>query len=119
MWIPKTISAADKAAITVTSADIASGDNVTPYGIAYLPPKDEKAVCIQIGNTNYMLGVCKSPPIGIERGEIGLYSSGGASIVLKNDGRVLINGREPEFGNDSEETEERGEGGESEAGQGE
>ena len=34
----------------------------------------------------------------LSEGELMLYSKGGASIVLKNDGRVLINGRE--YGND-------------------
>ena len=34
----------------------------------------------------------------LDEGELMLYSKGGASIVLKNDGRVLINGRE--YGND-------------------
>jgi len=31
---------------------------------------------------------------GLQEGEVKLSSAGGASIVLKNDGRVLINGRE-------------------------
>ncbi len=35
---------------------------------------------------------------GLEPGEVMLYSKGGASIVLKNNGSVLINGRE--VGND-------------------
>ena len=30
----------------------------------------------------------------LEEGELMLYSKGGASIVLKNDGRVLVNGKE-------------------------
>lgn len=94
MWIPKTVSAADRITGSVTSADNAGGCNVNPYGIAYVPPKGEKAMIVQIGNSNYLLGVCKESPIELERGEIAMYSSGGASIVLKNDGRVLINGTE-------------------------
>ncbi len=39
-----------------------------PYGIAYAPPVGSQSVVLP-------------------------YSAGGASIVLKNDGRVLINGR--------------------------
>ena len=30
----------------------------------------------------------------LQEGELMLYSKGGASIVLKNDGRVLVNGQE-------------------------
>ena len=43
------------------------------------------------------LGVLHSGS-GLEPGEVMLYSKGGASIVLKNNGSVLINGRE--VGND-------------------
>ena len=32
--------------------------------------------------------------VSVQAGEVMLYSKGGASLVLKNDGRVLINGRE-------------------------
>ena len=39
------------------------------------------------------LGVIGSAD-GLEEGEIMLRSKGGASLVLKNDGRVLVNGRE-------------------------
>ena len=40
------------------------------------------------------LGVIAAPPEPLEPGEVMLYSAGGASIVLKNNGKVLINGRE-------------------------
>ncbi len=95
MWIPKTISAVyDKLTATVSSYDGSGSEACTPYGIAYIPKKGEKTLSVQVGNTNYILGVCKTPPLELSEGEIGLYSSGGASIILKNDGRVLINGRE-------------------------
>ena len=101
MWIPKTISeSGEKLTGAVTSADTVSGETVAPFGIAYAPLHGEKALSVQIGNTNYILGVCRTPPTELSPGEIGLYSSGGASIVLKNDGRVLINGREFESGGD-------------------
>ncbi len=48
------------------------------------------SVCVSLG----VLGQEQS----LSEGELMLYSKGGASIVLKNDGRVLINGRE--YGND-------------------
>ena len=51
MWIPKTISTTfDKLTASVVSFDTISGETVTPYGIAYVPQKGEKAVSLQIGN---------------------------------------------------------------------
>ena len=63
-----------------------------PYGIAYVPPIGEKSVVLPLDSGEICLGVI-SPAKGLNPGEIMLYSSGGASIVLKNDGRVLINGQ--------------------------
>lgn len=65
---------------------------VLPYGMIYSIPKGEKAITIPIGNTAACLGVLK-PNENLEVGEVMLYSAGGASIILKNDGSVLINGR--------------------------
>lgn len=64
-----------------------------PYGIASMPPSGEKAVVLPLDGTEVSLGVMADTS-GLEDGEIRLCSRGGASIVLKNDGRVLINGRE-------------------------
>ena len=101
MWIPKNASAADdKLSGMVTSGDMTVGETVAPYGIAYSPKSDEKAVILQIGSANYILGVCSFAPFELQPGEVGLYSSGGASIILKNDGKVLINGTE--FGGEEE-----------------
>lgn len=65
---------------------------ILPYGMAYSIPKGEKTITIPIGNTAACLGVLKQNE-NLEAGEVMLYSAGGASIVLKNDGSVLINGR--------------------------
>lgn len=64
-----------------------------PYGIASKPPSGEKAVVLPLSDGEVGLGVIAST-VGLEEGELMLYSKGGASLVLKNDGRVLINGRE-------------------------
>lgn len=64
-----------------------------PYGIASIPPKNECAVVLPLDDGEVSLGVL-SDTEGLEEGELMLSSSGGATIVLKNDGRVLINGRE-------------------------
>jgi hypothetical protein len=63
-----------------------------PYGVVSVPPAGESAVVLPLADGEVGLGVL-SKGVGLEEGEVMLYSKGGASIVLKNDGRVLINGR--------------------------
>ncbi len=66
---------------------------ISPYGVVAVPPKGTKTVVLPTGDT----AVCMGTPQQVENlkeGELMLFSSGGASIVLKNDGRVLINGKE-------------------------
>ncbi len=64
-----------------------------PYGFVSAAPEGECAVVLPLRDGEAGLGVLHSGS-GLEPGEVMLYSKGGASIVLKNDGRVLINGRE-------------------------
>ena len=105
MWIPKTIAKSTDTDRPTTAVVSYSGTNVvsvdgdgniepvSPYGVAYIPPKGEKAFVMQVGSGKFLFGVSTRSPLTLEEGEIGLYSSGGASIILKNDGRVLINGK--------------------------
>ena len=65
-----------------------------PYGIAYVVPAGEETFMLPIGNTAVSIGMIQKPCADIQAGEIMLYSQGGASVILKNDGRVLRNGRE-------------------------
>ena len=64
-----------------------------PYGIISVPPRGERAVVLPLDDGEVGLGVIAANS-SLEEGELMLYSKGGASIVLKNDGRVLVNGRE-------------------------
>ena len=64
-----------------------------PYGVVSIPPAGERAVVLPLDDGEVGLGVLKKA-VGLEAGELMLYSKGGATLVLKNDGRVLINGRE-------------------------
>lgn len=66
-----------------------------PYGVVSVPPAGERAVVLPLDDGEVGLGVLATAK-GLQEGELMLYSKGGASIVLKNDGRVLINGRETE-----------------------
>ncbi len=65
---------------------------VAPYGIAYNPPKNSQSVIVESSNTPVCVGVV-SKSSELEEGEIMLYSKGGATLKLKNDGTVEINGR--------------------------
>ncbi|MEE0913798.1 MAG: hypothetical protein U0L76_04335 [Ruminococcus sp.] len=64
-----------------------------PYGIISVPPTGERAIVLPLDDGEVGLGVIATNAELLE-GELMLYSKGGASIVLKNDGRVLINGQE-------------------------
>lgn len=65
---------------------------VAPYGIVYNPPENEKSAILDVGGSYMCVGVV-APYKELQPGELMLYSKGGASIVLKNDGTVLINGK--------------------------
>lgn len=66
---------------------------ISPYGVAAVPPKGTKTIVLPTGNTAVCLGTLQNIK-DLKEGEVMLFSSGGASIVLKNDGKVLINGKE-------------------------
>lgn len=65
-----------------------------PYGVYCVPPSGERAVMVHTPSGGVCMGVISPLPASLEAGEIMLCSQGGASIVLKNDGSVLINGKE-------------------------
>ncbi len=65
-----------------------------PSGIAYAPSKGDQAVVVSTEAGAVCLGVLHESNQRLEEGELMLYSVGGAIILLKNDGRVLINGKE-------------------------
>ncbi len=64
-----------------------------PYGVVSVPPIGEEAIVLPTDDSEVGLGVIAKTE-GLSEGEVMLYSKGGASIVLKNDGRVIINGKE-------------------------
>ena len=66
---------------------------IAPYGVVYVPPVGQQAVALSTSAGEACVGVVMPAPEGLEEGEL-MLSSKGASIVLKNDGRVLINGKE-------------------------
>ncbi|MCH5299567.1 MAG: phage baseplate assembly protein [Ruminococcus sp.] len=74
------------------SSDFGQINVVSPYGIAYVPPVGEQSVVINADGENFCLGTV-APTKRLQAGEIMLFSAGGASIELKNDGNVYINGK--------------------------
>lgn len=85
-------SAGEKVSVRA-GAEYRSLPVVVPYGIAYVPPIGESSVIMPTEDGSLCMGVIEGDVEGLEQGELMLYSAGGASIVLKNDGSVLINGR--------------------------
>ncbi|MGN0452780.1 MAG: hypothetical protein ACI4GZ_03155 [Ruminococcus sp.] len=67
---------------------------IAPYGIVYVPPVGAEAVVTPLDLGQGFVGVLAPCREELQSGELMLYSSGGASIVLKNNGSVLINGKE-------------------------
>ena len=107
MWLTaflnkkKTPSVASRGSITATRKQSLQIDAstqhhdvsvVAPYGIAYVPPVGEGAVVVPFEGGEACVGVVSKVSHKLKRGELMLYSAGGASILLKNDGSVLING---------------------------
>lgn len=63
-----------------------------PYGISYAPTVGEESVVLSAGGEDICIGTLVKNE-NLKPGELMLSSSGGASIVLKNDGKVYINGK--------------------------
>lgn len=85
-------SGGDKVAVSATNEHL-SLPVALPYGIAYKPAVGSRSVVLPTEAGTICLGVLGEAHDELEPGELMLYSAGGASIVLKNDGRVLINSR--------------------------
>ena len=78
-----------EAASTVNSRNTAS---FSPYGYSCAIPVGEEVILIPSNDGQVLLGT-KSDSAGLAAGEVKITSAGGAGITLKNDGRVIINGR--------------------------
>ncbi len=63
----------------------------TPYGYTSLPPAGTQVLLIPSAQGSVCAGA-RGDPSGLKAGEIRLCAAGGASIVLKNSGEILLNG---------------------------
>ena len=64
----------------------------SPYGYSAAVPAGEEVILVPSNDGQVALGVLQRAE-ELEPGEIKIASLGGAGIVLKNDGRVIINSR--------------------------
>lgn len=76
--------------LTVTGESVhIAPQQLLPYGYAAMPPAGCQAVLVG----GLCAGVTAVQDSRLEPGEVCLFSSGGAEILLKNDGTVVINGQ--------------------------
>lgn len=108
MWLSKQIAASETMSEVSFIGEVTVADSskltvqgqeeyrdipmVVPFGIAYVPIAGTKAAVTKL-NGDYICFGTSATSQALEPGELMLYSAGGASIVLKNDGTVLINGK--------------------------
>lgn len=106
MWISKQLAHDEKEPIATSAKVTLTQDNsictsgsaekryvpiYAPFGIESVPPLGSQVVLIENENGTACLGVlCNSQ--GIDDGELKLFSKGGAYIVLKNNGEIILNG---------------------------
>lgn len=105
MWLSKMLSRSDtsdkaeKGRVTLSGADgFEAGSSVTsrninayaPYGYNSLAPVGEEVILLPSSDGQVAMGT-KNDSTSLESGEIKITSKGGAYIILKNDGSVIIN----------------------------
>lgn len=62
-----------------------------PYGYQASVPTGEEVMILHCAEGQAVLGTKTQTPEQLENGEIRISSKGGANILLKNDGSVIIN----------------------------
>lgn len=75
---------------TASSVNIRSIGAYSPYGYSSLPPVGEEVMLVPSAEGQAIVGT-RLNISNIETGEIQISSKGGATIILKNDGSVVIN----------------------------
>lgn len=105
MWMSKRIMAtsekevAEKGKVTLSDNQLEAGATVTrrnidsyaPYGYKSIPPVDEDVIMLESNDGAVVLGAL-SKDEDIESGEVKISSLGGAYIILKNNGDIVLNG---------------------------
>lgn len=101
MWLTKKLAAGDGLRLTSGQVESSGGlciqgeqrfnspEQVFPYGFKSAAKAGQQAVMLD----GYCAGMLSAPDSGLQEGEVMLYSSGGAQLVLKNDGTIVMNGQ--------------------------
>lgn len=63
-----------------------------PFGISYVPPEGEPVLLLPVSGSTACAGTLMRQQ-SLEPGELMLFSAGGAHLVLKNSGEILLNGK--------------------------
>ena len=74
------------------SSDFRQLPIIAPYGVAYVPATGSQTAVMPVNSGEVCLGTVCDFKSDLKPGEVMLYSAGGATIALKNDGYVYING---------------------------
>lgn len=105
MWLSRKLSQAskndlaEKGSVTLSNAnEIEAGSTIStrsintysPYGYSSVEPVGEEVLLIPSSDGQVCVG-SKTIANNLESGEVQIMSLGGAKIVLKNDGSVVIN----------------------------
>ena len=96
MWVPKAINSSASGAAPFAArinSVIENFKQCQPYGFKSVPVRGNTILFLPVGDGYYALGDIDSGKFQLNEGEVGLYSAGGARMILKNDGSVVINGR--------------------------
>lgn len=105
MWMSKKIVAtsenevAEKGKVTLSDNQFEAGatvtkrniDSYTPYGYQSVPPINEDIIMLESNDGAVVLGALNKND-GLESGEVKISSLGGAYIILKNNGDIVLNG---------------------------
>ena len=101
MWLTQQLHKAES--VRLTSGEVQGGEEFSvqaeseyrspeqlfPYGFSSMAETGKKAVMLN----GFCAGVSAVPDLSLDEGEVRLYSAGGAEILLRNNGNVVINGQ--------------------------
>lgn len=86
------ITIADKSSVSAScSCEYRDIPVYSPYGVESVPVNGSDVLLVPYLDGYAMCG-CKAQSGGLQKGEVHISSFGGASILLKNNGDVVING---------------------------
>lgn len=86
------VTMTDKNKVSTSGSENLKGVPVfSPFGVQSIPPAGTTVLLVNADKGAVCCGSINNKG-NLEAGEVKIYSSGGASIVLKNNGDILLNG---------------------------